>query len=98
MGNDAFGRRLIELWTREGVAVDGVSVDADAPTGVYFVSHDESGHAFSYLRAGSAASRMTPATLPLAVIRASRVLHLSAISQAISATAWHSTEGSEGVE
>ena len=87
LGNDAFGRRLIELWKREGVAVDGVAVDADAPTGVYFVSHDESGHTFSYLRAGSAASRMTPATLPLAAIRATRVLHLSAISQAISATA-----------
>jgi 2-dehydro-3-deoxygluconokinase len=87
VGNDAFGRRLVELWKREGVAVDGVAVDADAPTGVYFVSHDESGHAFSYLRAGSAASRMTPATLPLASIRATRVLHLSAISQAISATA-----------
>ena len=87
VGNDAFGRRLIELWKREGVAVDGVAVDADAPTGVYFVSHDESGHAFSYLRAGSAASRMTPATLPLASIRTTRVLHLSAISQAISATA-----------
>jgi 2-dehydro-3-deoxygluconokinase len=62
-------------------------VDDDAPTGVYFVSHDESGHAFSYLRAGSAASRMSPATLPLEAIRATRVLHMSGISQAISATA-----------
>jgi len=87
VGNDAFGRRLIELWKRERVAVDGVAVDADAPTGVYFVSHDESGHAFSYLRAGSAASRMSPATLPLEAIRATRVLHMSGISQAISATA-----------
>jgi 2-dehydro-3-deoxygluconokinase len=87
VGNDAFGRRLTDLWKREGVAIDGVAVDPDAPTGVYFVSHDASGHVFSYLRAGSAASRMTPATLPIAVIRATRVLHLSGISQAISATA-----------
>jgi 2-dehydro-3-deoxygluconokinase len=87
VGNDEFGRRLTELWTREHVATDGVGIDHDAPTGVYFVSHDATGHAFSYLRAGSAASRMTPASLPLPVLRATRVLHLSAISQAISASA-----------
>ena len=87
VGNDAFGRRLLQLWTREGVSTDAVAVDDDAPTGVYFVSHDASGHVFSYLRAGSAASRMSPASLPLASIRRTRVLHLSAISQAISATA-----------
>ena len=87
VGNDEFGRRLTELWTREHVATDGVGIDDDAPTGVYFVSHDATGHAFSYLRAGSAASRMTPASLPLPVLRATRVLHLSAISQAISASA-----------
>ena len=47
VGNDAFGRRLIDLWTREGVSTDGVAIDADAPTGVYFVSHGASGHEFS---------------------------------------------------
>lgn len=87
VGNDAFGRRLVDLWTRERVSTDGVAVDDDAPTGVYFVAHDASGHVFSYLRAGSAASRMAPASLPLAALRATRVLHLSAISQAISASA-----------
>jgi 2-dehydro-3-deoxygluconokinase len=87
VGDDEFGRRLTELWTSEHVATDGVVTDDAAPTGVYFVSHDASGHAFSYLRAGSAASRMAPATLPLSALRATRVLHLSAISQAISASA-----------
>jgi len=87
VGDDEFGRRLTELWMSEHVATDGVVIDDAAPTGVYFVSHDASGHAFSYLRAGSAASRMAPATLPLSVLRATRVLHLSAISQAISASA-----------
>ena len=87
VGDDAFGRRLLALWGSEGVATDGVSVDADAPTGVYFVSHGAQGHEFSYLRQGSAASRMTPASLPLALLRSTRVLHLSAISQAISSSA-----------
>src|SRR5512144_752560 len=87
VGNDAFGRRLLALWTEEGVSTAGVAIDEEAPTGVYFVSHGLQGHEFSYLRNGSAASRMMPATLPLDVLRGARVLHLSAISQAISTTA-----------
>ena len=87
VGNDAFGRMLMALWQRERVRTDGIGIDDDAPTGVYFVSHGKSGHEFSYLRAGSAASRMTTTALPLDVLRDTRVLHLSAISQAISASA-----------
>jgi len=84
VGNDAFGRALRRLWSDEGVDTRGVESDADAPTGIYFVTHGPGGHEFSYLRAGSAASRMDPATLPLTLIGAARVLHLSGISQAIS--------------
>ena len=36
----------------------GVGIDADAPTGIYFVTHGAHGHEFSYLRRGSAAARM----------------------------------------
>ena len=87
VGDDAFGRQFRELWRAEGVALDGVATDPDAPTGLYFVTHGPSGHAFSYMRAGSAASRMAPATLPLDLIRAAGALHVSGISQAISGSA-----------
>jgi 2-dehydro-3-deoxygluconokinase len=87
VGNDAFGTQLLDLWRSEGVETGGVEVDPDAPTGVYFVTHDEHGHAFSYLRAGSAASRMRPCKRHDSWIAASRVLHVSGISQAISTTA-----------
>lgn len=87
VGDDHFGRQLRALWEREGVDLRGVETDAAAPTGLYFVTHGEHGHEFSYLRAGSAASRMQPADLPEALIRAARVLHVSGISQAISQTA-----------
>ena len=87
LGDDAFGRMFIDLWRREGVDVSGVGIDADAPTGIYFVTHGPNGHEFSYLRAGSAAARMRPGDLPLEVIRSTRVLHVSGISQAISANA-----------
>ncbi|HTR09152.1 MAG TPA: sugar kinase [Paraburkholderia sp.] len=87
VGDDHFGRLLIDLWIREGVDTSTVRVDATAPTGVYFVSHGPGGHAFDYLRKGSAASRYTPRDLPLAAIAAARVLHLSGISVAISDSA-----------
>lgn len=87
VGADPFGRALVSLWRDEGVSTDGVAVDDNAPTGVYFVSHGAAGHEFSYLRSGSAASRMTPASLPVPVLAAARVLHVSAISQAISTSA-----------
>ncbi|WP_321928478.1 sugar kinase [Paraburkholderia guartelaensis] len=87
VGDDHFGRLLTDLWTREGVDTSTVRVDASAPTGVYFVSHGPSGHAFDYLRKGSAASRYTPRDLPLDIIAAARVLHLSGISVAISDSA-----------
>jgi 2-dehydro-3-deoxygluconokinase len=87
VGGDAFGRMFLELWEREGVDVRGVGIDAGAPTGIYFVTHGAKGHEFSYLRTGSAAARMQVSDLPLAVVRDTKVLHVSGISQAISASA-----------
>lgn len=63
VGADPFGDALRALWAHEGVDASAVQSDAQAPTGVYFVTHGAHGHEFSYLRAGSAASRMTPAWL-----------------------------------
>jgi 2-dehydro-3-deoxygluconokinase len=87
VGDDTFGRALCALWRGEGVDVSGVEVDPAAPTGVYFVSHGPVGHEFSYLRAGSAASRMTPALAAQAALAGTGFLHVSGISQAISASA-----------
>ena len=87
IGADRHGAMLRELWAREGVDHAHVAVDAQAFTGIYFVTHGREGHEFSFLRAGSAASRMTPALLPRAAIESAKVLHLSGISLAISETA-----------
>lgn len=87
VGDDAFGRMFLGLWSRENVDASGVSVDRHAPTAVYFVSHDAQGHAFSYLRAGSAASRMSVESLPLQTLERASALHVSGISQAISTSA-----------
>lgn len=87
LGDDAFGRMFLDLWRAEAVDTTNVAVDASAHTAVYYVTHDASGHVFSYLRAGSAASRMRPVDLPLELIRSARFVQASGISMAISANA-----------
>jgi len=87
LGDDRFGRMFFELWTEEGVDHQGVAVDPEAPTGIYYVTHGPQGHEFAYLRAGSAATRLRPDTLPLDLICGARLVHASGISQAISASA-----------
>lgn len=90
IGGDTFGRALLQLWAQEGVNTTGVTTASASHTGIYFVTHGTLGHEFSYRRADSAASRMTPQWLagpPADVLRASRFLHLSGITLAISAGA-----------
>ncbi|MBL4627950.1 MAG: sugar kinase [Roseicyclus sp.] len=84
VGDDPFGRGLRRLWTKEGVDHTHVQTHPDAPTGVYFVRPDTSGRQFWYARRGSAASLYGPGDLPEEVIAAARILHVSALSQAIS--------------
>jgi 2-dehydro-3-deoxygluconokinase len=90
-----FGWQLLSLWREEGVDTAGVRVLPGAETGVYFVTHGSQGHAFTYRRAGSAASRMSiddAGFAPcLAQVARARTLHLSSISQAISASACATT-------
>jgi 2-dehydro-3-deoxygluconokinase len=87
LGADPFGRSFLDLWAREGVDASCVRQRGDGHTGIYFVTHGAEGHSFSYFRAGSAASLMTPADIPAEAIGAARVLHVSGISQAISGSA-----------
>jgi 2-dehydro-3-deoxygluconokinase len=87
VGRDAFGEMLLALWREEGVDASGVAVDDSASTGIYFVTHSSAGHAFTYYRAASAASRMRPADVPAGLIERAKYLHISGISQAISTSA-----------
>lgn len=87
LGDDANGRMLRALWDAEGVDHTTVKTDAAAFTAIYFVTHGPKGHEFHFYRAGSAASRLTPAEIPKARIAAAKVLHLSGISLAISPAA-----------
>ncbi len=87
IGIDLFGDALMALWQREGVDVRHVSRLDSAPTGLYFITHGPSGHNFTYRRAGSAATYLTPGHISRDAIAGAKFLHVSAISQAISASA-----------
>ena len=90
LGDDRWADALTRLWLEEGVALDGVRRIRGQRTGLYFVHHDDQGHHFSYARAGSAASRMSPSDLKggwLNLIAQSHWFHVSGISMAISETA-----------
>ncbi|MGZ8260414.1 MAG: sugar kinase [Caldimonas sp.] len=87
LGDDNNGRMLRALWDEEGVDHASVASDPGAFTAIYFVTHGTRGHEFHFFRSGSAASRLTPAAVPRGRIAAAKVLHLSGISLAISASA-----------
>ncbi|WP_131196407.1 sugar kinase [Lichenihabitans psoromatis] len=84
VGDDIAGTSFLDLWHREGVEAAAVQTDPDNPTGVYFVQHDESGHRFSYLRRGSAASHYRLDRQGHATIERARFTFASGISLGIS--------------
>ncbi|MFF4184735.1 sugar kinase [Streptomyces sp. NPDC001691] len=87
VGADGFGDHLVEAIGSYGVDVRAVCRDPDRPTGIYFRTADDraaDGHEVLYYRAGSAASAMSPATVPHRDLWAGRVLHLSGITAALS--------------
>lgn len=87
LGADANGAMFRRLWDEEGVDHSLVLENPKAPTGMYFVTHGPEGHAFTFARAGSAASLYAPADVPTSAIKAAKALHLSGISLAISNSA-----------
>ncbi|MEE1756274.1 sugar kinase [Streptomyces sp. SP18CS02] len=88
VGADGFGDHLIEAITAYGVDTGAVRRDPHRPTGVYFRTATDraaDAHEVVYYRAGSAASAMSPRTVPYDALLAGRFLHLSGITAALSA-------------
>ncbi|SEQ09134.1 sugar kinase [Basfia succiniciproducens] len=84
IGDDVFGDQFINLWQTENVNTDFVVRNTNAPTGIYFISHDEKGHHFTFYRKGSAAAAITPNQVTKESIRSAKLFHTSAITHAIS--------------
>ncbi|MFI1564445.1 sugar kinase [Streptomyces sp. NPDC020490] len=86
VGDDAFGTVLMRLWEREGVGTSHVTREPGGRTGIYFIARGPAGHGFTYYRADSPASRLSPADVPEEAIAAAKLLHVTGITQAISTT------------
>jgi 2-dehydro-3-deoxygluconokinase len=87
LGDDDFGKILLDLWKHEGVDASHVILDKHAPTGIYFISRSGEKHSFTYYRSGSAASRLSADDIPGDYLAQAKVFHTSGISQAISESA-----------
>ncbi|MEV0717947.1 sugar kinase [Asanoa sp. NPDC050611] len=87
IGADPFGDRFLRLWHDEGIETTHVIRAEGERTGVYFISRDPARSVFTYYRADSAASRLTPADIPESAVAGARALHVSGITQAISLSA-----------
>nr|WP_323371257.1 PfkB family carbohydrate kinase [Streptomyces katsurahamanus] len=88
VGTDGFGDHLIEAIAAYGVDTSAVGRDPLRPTGVYFRTATDraaDAHEVVYYRRGSAASAMSPATVPYQELAGTRVLHISGITAALSA-------------
>jgi len=88
LGDDEFGHLIRATLAGEGVDVSHVVMDPAAPTGLMLKARRTAMvTAVSYYRAGSAGSRLCPGDVAPDLVRAARMLHVSAITPALSATA-----------
>jgi len=83
LGDDALGVRVRDEVAARGVDTRWVTMDPDAPTGVYF---KDPGHGVLYYRRGSAAARMSPASVADVPLEDAEVVHISGITAALSAS------------
>ncbi|MFI6599877.1 sugar kinase [Nonomuraea sp. NPDC050536] len=87
VGADEFGDLVRATLLGEGVHAHAIS-DPDAPTGLMIKGRRTADLiAVRYYRAGSAGSRLSPADLDASLIQSARVLHVSAITPALSGQA-----------
>ena len=84
VGDNPLGEAIHDFCRTEGIDRSHLLVRQDQTTGINVVDPDPVARRFSYARQGSAASLYGPEDLPEEAIAAARVLHVSAISQAIS--------------
>ncbi|GGS25329.1 sugar kinase [Deinococcus knuensis] len=91
VGNDPFGPGLRRAWLAEGIDVTHAPL-VDGENGVYFISlHAGGEREFTYRRADSAATQLSPADVDATYVASSGTLLLSGITQAISGSAQAAT-------
>jgi 2-dehydro-3-deoxygluconokinase len=84
LGDDAFGRAVLDAVRAAGVDVSAVRIDPLRPTGLYVKETDASGSPVRYYRRGSAAAALGPDVLAGADLDGVRLVHVTGITAALS--------------
>lgn len=90
VGDDEFGRNIVEYLRGRGVDVSHVKVDPGAPTGIYFVQRHfpvPGRSRLIYYRRGSAGSRVGPDDVDSSLISSADAVHSTGITLALSDSA-----------
>lgn len=90
VGNDSFGRFVINSLKKEGIDAQGVTVDDRYATGFQLKSKVENGTdpIVEYFRKGSAASHLSVEDFDAEYFSCARHLHLSGVAAALSASSY----------
>ena len=90
VGDDSFGRFILNTLRKEGIDTACVTLDARYPTGFQLKSKVEDGTdpTVEYFRQNSAASHLSPEDFNAALFSEARHLHLSGVAAAISPTSY----------
>jgi 2-dehydro-3-deoxygluconokinase len=88
VGDDPFGTAVLTCLRGEGVAVDGVTIDPAAPTGLLVKERrTATSNVVRYYRAGSAGSRLGPEHVQAEHVDDAQLLLVSGITPALSTSA-----------
>jgi sugar/nucleoside kinase (ribokinase family) len=83
LGADRPGALVREALAAEGVDLQWVAEDPDAPTGLFYKWRADGRTSVAYYRRGSAASRLAIADVPDAALRGAALVHLTGITMAL---------------
>ncbi|AAK43293.1 sugar kinase [Saccharolobus solfataricus] len=87
VGNDEFGKNIIEYSRAQGIDTSHIKVDNESFTGIYFIQRGypiPMKSELVYYRKGSAGSRLSPEDINENYVRNSRLVHSTGITLAIS--------------
>jgi len=90
VGNDEFGRNIIEYSRAQGIDTAYIKVDKESFTGIYFIQRGypiPMKSELVYYRRGSAGSRLSPEDVDEKYIKSARLIHSTGITLAISDSA-----------
>ncbi|HEU4487663.1 MAG TPA: sugar kinase [Actinomycetota bacterium] len=87
LGRDHFGDLVLETLEAEGLDVGLVARDADAQTAAFFKWRSGGRTSVSYLRRGSAASKLSLEDVPQRALEGIELVHLTGITMALSESA-----------